>query len=521
VFLSSSVVRKEVFCCPNEFGRGSKGKKDQTFTETAMRTLTFICSLMLLAPIFGCESPEEESQDTVSSMDEGMPPTQGCVQPKIDFLWVIDNSSSGWAEQNVLAERFNSFTTSLQNTFDGQLDARMAVVNTNVLSDKGNFNQAPATSYPLACTPQIIKKCLTDNDCSPQARGLRGVSRFVSSKSWQCTWAHEDPTQLENPNGSINSRCLLSCTTDDDCMATFGDSTQCVTPPNGSGRCVATPRTTQCPTDVPDFIEMNPDFSNGEIFPCLSTVGVDTSHQANLEQGINAARFALDPTGPNGIQAQNFLRPDAWLVLIFISDEDDCSLSSDCLFAQDPEGQWDWKGAKAIMDCIKPEHYAQCSSLGDSLSQQSPGPLAPVHVTADFFRSLKDNPEQVLVASIVGDSQLRNYEDRVADIMSYQLSKNSPGPYAQRSYICSSDRRVADYGGRYIQLAENFGDQAMVANICGPVPCTTEMGQDGVLISEDDCEAIPAGLDRASYPLAKALEDVATLVSTNVQLCTP
>ena len=64
-------------------------------------------------------------------------------------------------------------------------------------------------------------------------------------------------------------------------------------------------------------------------FGCIADVG---ESGCGFESPLAAARRALqrasDPTDP---ESSGFLRPDAWLALIFLTDEDDCSLPADSL----------------------------------------------------------------------------------------------------------------------------------------------------------------------------------------------
>ncbi|MCD6500109.1 MAG: hypothetical protein J7M25_17590 [Deltaproteobacteria bacterium] len=86
---------------------------------------------------------------------------------------------------------------------------------------------------------------------------------------------------------------------------------------------------------VPDSVSGCPrcrNFTGGasEAFACLSQVGIDG---CGFEQPLEAARKALDDNPYN----QGFLRDDSILVLLFVTDEDDCSAAQpDVLFNPDP-----------------------------------------------------------------------------------------------------------------------------------------------------------------------------------------
>jgi hypothetical protein len=68
-----------------------------------------------------------------------------------------------------------------------------------------------------------------------------------------------------------------------------------------------------------------------ESFACISQLG---TLGCGFEQPLEAARRALDPDGPGS----SFLRADAALALVLISDEDDCSaVAPEALFDPDPK----------------------------------------------------------------------------------------------------------------------------------------------------------------------------------------
>ena len=98
--------------------------------------------------------------------------------------------------------------------------------------------------------------------------------------------------------------------------------------------------------------------------------------------------------GPN----YGFLRDDAYLVIVFVSDEDDCSAQTE----------------------IGEDYYDQCGLLnilkkqpGDS---DKGGPLVKVSTYVNRFKSLKSDPSRVIVAAIAGDAVPRTPEQVAANI---------------------------------------------------------------------------------------------------------
>jgi hypothetical protein len=309
---------------------------------------------------------------------------------------------------------------------------------------------------------------------------------------------------------------------------------------------------------------------------------MDQSYQANLEQGLKAAWLALDPSGPNAGQSALFLRDDAYLLLVFASDEEDCSIdpaytspSYACGSDQDcPAGSrcdsmhrcagvvWkdyynrcyamgEYKGAEHHAcaydlpcneceddsDCDYPWHCVPVGSArkcrpwedyeGQYASFQNPPGfplfvLGPVAGYAAAFRSLKKDPEKVLVGAFAGDGlpvgpaadgdecpslisqecldreELKLCQDfkQVRSAASkdcledpcrqgceelceakkgcirdcYLASKGDAArpTVARNTYVCQSQYGKADFGSRYFKLVEQFGANAVASNLCAP-----------------------------------------------------
>jgi hypothetical protein len=71
---------------------------------------------------------------------------------KLDFLWVIDNSSSMCQEQYALAKSFANFQTQLQTYLN--IDIRLAVTTTDAVEMQGSLSIAqPASSCSVALRP--------------------------------------------------------------------------------------------------------------------------------------------------------------------------------------------------------------------------------------------------------------------------------------------------------------------------------------------------------------------------------
>ncbi|MBM4397266.1 MAG: hypothetical protein FJ087_16470, partial [Deltaproteobacteria bacterium] len=199
------------------------------------------------------------------------------------------------------------------------------------------------------------------------------------------------------------------------------------------------------------------------IFSCMATVGSGqlASPCGNQEQGLEAAWKALDPSGENAAQAKAFHRPDAYLLIVIVSDEEDCS-SDD--------------GA------VKAESYGTCGCLpdhngckADGTCGHAPGPLIPPEEYVNRFKSLKPDPAMVVFATINGDVVAdtptspvpEGQEDKIRE--RYYDCKCLPQAtaYSPLTYACLSAQGKADLGNRYMRVARGFGPEyGQTSNIC-------------------------------------------------------
>jgi len=449
------------------------GMRDQGITTP----LGWLAGLLVgaIALAAGCNHTPVESLD--KSLTLKVIKGSDTADPvKIDFLWIVDNSSSMCEEQAALFESFDDFVERLESSF--QIDPRVAVASIDVdcepnlaeriASTKGVFNTVPNKVMPVACQEQRARFCREDVDCGNLDCVIRGECAESDTECtcdplpgraelgmWECahSWAEAELFDLcaVNPNGSINTSCIRRCDTDDDCQQLFDDSRYvCRAATRG---CVLEPDRDFCPDTVPAVL----DSSNLHLFPCNASVGLIQRACFRFEQGLAAALMALDPspTAPNSEQARDFHRDDAYLVIIIISDEDDCSLAQDGFI--DVETQRD-----------------TCALLPTS---DQGGPLAPVGHYINRFKSLRSDPGRVIVATISGDSLETDPAAIAADRQAFIESKGHPRTCHQQSYICLSDIGKSDYGARYIELADGFGPNGVFTNLCEAADMSRALGQ--------------------------------------------
>ena len=153
-----------------------------------------------------------------------------------------------------------------------------------------------------------------------------------------------------------------------------------------------------------------PNYSDSlqETFSCIAQLGITG---CGFEQPLESMRQALDNNPAN----TGFLRDNAFLAVIIISDEDDCSARNNGLFTPDASSL----GPADSFRCF--EYGVSCEPDDDprALGQRQncvarddirPHPvdptvyLEPVQTYVDFLKSLKPgDPSKIIVAGIVGD----------------------------------------------------------------------------------------------------------------------
>ena len=228
---------------------------------------------------------------------------------------------------------------------------------------------------------------------------------------------------------SLNARFRLAVITTDMKSGDFQGKFQNTPAQTADSRCEIPLNTSDCPMELHKVIDsdnylINPDDYSGGLradelrrdFRCIATVGTEGD---NFEKGLMAAKVALSDELLVTHNA-GFFREEAYLVIVFLSDENDCSDNYE--LSRDNGNECEWKRDE----------------------------LVPVQEYADFFKSLKDDPEKVIVAAIVApDNEIRfDAPDQVQP-------------------SCNSDGQGEGYSGyRYEELVEMFGENGVLASIC-------------------------------------------------------
>ena len=415
---------------------------------------SYLAVLVLLVTLGACNHYNVEPLDQIlnaSNRIENRLP----AKTKLDFLFVIDDSSSMGEEQKALAENFKTFSDFLFDELQGAADYRIAVTNSGVVNEaancteekaaSGKFLYKPANEGIIISLPEVLI-----NGEPPESR----VGVFP------------DTADCGESEVVISSETLQSLPVN-----------QLPPAPAGNPFC-----------EVPDSaacIKVRRKLYLEKEFRCHSTLGTSG---CVIEKGLEAMRLALSCSGPNAEmfksccvdynendpnqnkysyynpactigpndEEPSFLRPDATLVIIFISDENDCSTPVDnptasSRFICQPGWNLDmnqdnipdiYEGRCGLdpAECFRREcgdfatqgaevcHNKRCDveryqDLGCEYNRRQA--LVPVNEYRDFLLKLKVRPlDQILVATIVG---FRQYlRDELNDLV---LNPSNDEPY--------------------------------------------------------------------------------------------
>ncbi len=193
-----------------------------------------------------------------------------------------------------------------------------------------------------------------------------------------------------------------------------------------------------------------------DAFSCIAQLGTSG---CGLEHHLAAVKAALDGTNPENI---GFLRDGAYLAVILMGDEDDCSARDTTVFnpARDLDNINSPLGVFASYRCTEfgvtcdglasipraAADYTNCEPRGDSY-------LYHPQVFVDYLRQLKGDPNLVIAAAIIGNP---------APFGVFINDKGAP----QLKNSCVSANGKADPAVRDAYFVSQFGVQGKFVSIC-------------------------------------------------------
>lgn len=466
-------------------------------------TRKFVTASALLALGFATTACNNHPLEPLDKVVTAANNTQVSIpaKTKLDFLFMIDNSGSMCEEQANLVSNFDKLSQFLFDELGDAADYRIAIINTDLRTptSKGRFQDAPP--------PVMVNNCAAAGQ-----QDAAECADFVGADGhWKFGPILKSGTQERGGNiGSTREdlerrfRCLAKLGTNGDGFEKGLESMRLALSCEGPNR---------------QFFQQC----------CIDELNGQGQRTKSTYDRACAEKLPLG-TEPD------FLRPDAILVLVNLSDEVDCSDPASnpkashraiCKYGfadgNDadtlPDGYQDPAlcperdaaacyarecGGLAPEDCYK----ARCEvSRGDNNNcEWFRDALTPVQDYVDFLRDLKVEPDkQLIVASIVGKRAFVQDPTSMANVEVYN-QQGSPAPMCALldndgqptktsdvnweccpegrctggpAPTCESENGKAFSGRRYLELAEQFG----INGIGCPADASSE---DCVTICDDD-----------------------------------
>jgi hypothetical protein len=203
----------------------------------------------------------------------------------------------------------------------------------------------------------------------------------------------------------------------------------------------------------------------GTLAAAFSAIASLGASGCGFEQHLEAAKRALNNNPANA----GFLRPNAYLALIFIQDEDDCSIAKATILGSDTATL----GPLQSFRCNRFGHV--CAQGGaDSTAMNQVGPkggctsndnsqyLTKVGDYVTFFKGLKAEPANVIVAAISGPTTPYEVELRTPPGGGTAI----PAVAHSCTYQGANGPEVADPSTRLKQFLDQFPNRSTFSTIC-------------------------------------------------------
>lgn len=354
--------------------------------------------------------------------------------PAVDVLLVIDDSASMGDMQDLLAQGLARFGDVYDDDGWTPIDFRIAVTTTSV-------------SQPW-CEGDADDGAFIDRSCRERLDDFTALASHESSA-------------LE-----IGDACREACAYE----------TLPITPTSSDAE--DAPRRRPWLEHVGQRRNFPADVPAAELLPCMGMVGVGgCAYESPLEAAYLALQRTLDPDDP----AHGFLRHDAALFVLFVTDEVDCSVKPEHTDVFDPAGDrahWPPDAAEATsaicwnaaMRCAgTPEDYA-CAEADE-------GPLQPLSRYRDLLRAIdldkqhaqSTDAQRVFVHVLGGTAASRHALDEMVFVPSTDPTLATafgiaPGCTWTRGE--PGDFATAYPPGRLRVLADEFAEEVPLFSLC-------------------------------------------------------
>jgi hypothetical protein len=195
----------------------------------------------------------------------------------------------------------------------------------------------------------------------------------------------------------------------------------------------------------------------GDVVSCVADLG---QNGCTFEHPFEALRLALQKTQVQGTDNGGFLRADAYLAVVILTNEDDCSVPADSMLF-DPNQQ-------RVADPLGGLQSYRCNEFGHKCNQALPhaapataatmtgcvsaedGTLVTVDGIVQFMRSIKAMPmDQLVLAAIAGPT-----EPYVVEPRSFTLATGAAENQPSIKHSCTSGSAGLEYGDPAIRIKQ-------------------------------------------------------------------
>jgi len=203
----------------------------------------------------------------------------------------------------------------------------------------------------------------------------------------------------------------------------------------------------------------------GSLANAFSAIASLGASGCGFEQHLEAAKRALNNNPAN----TGFLRPNAFLALVFIQDEDDCSINRSTLIGSDTTTLGPLQsfrcnrfGHKCTQGGNNSTEMNAIGPKGGCASEESGTYLTKVADYVTFFKGLKADPNNVIVAGISGPTTPYEVELRTPPGGGTAI----PAIAHSCTYQGMNGPEVADPSVRIKQFLDSFPNRSTFSTIC-------------------------------------------------------
>lgn len=206
-------------------------------------------------------------------------------------------------------------------------------------------------------------------------------------------------------------------------------------------------------------------------FGCIAALG-ETGCGFEHQLGSMLRALGADGAGPAPLENANFLRPNAYLAITILTNEDDCSAPINSTFF-DPTSRYvaDPLGPLTSFRCAEYGHLCggmkpprrMAADLSGTCTSAEDGVLLRVRDVADSLKALKPGqPDKVLVSVIAGPPSAYKVHLEQPTL----TDDPSQWPWLDRSCSLDGDGTFATPGIRVKELTDAFGANGVFQGAC-------------------------------------------------------